>query len=200
VTLRKVPGALALGLLASLVAHTALYGDSHAMGGAYHEVLAQAAFAGGLGLALFFGALAWNGSSGVTDGSVLAARLREWLPSTAGLWTSVAGWYFIAEALEPHHAGAPSIGVVTALATAGWLVLRLARTVADALAGAVIAVLRAAFTGRTPSWWKRPRSRPLARRTARVYRRFARPPPIAIARAEARVHRTQPTRFGGNHV
>ncbi len=46
VTLRKAPGALALGLLASLAAHAPLYGGGHAMGGTYHALILQAALAG----------------------------------------------------------------------------------------------------------------------------------------------------------
>lgn len=182
-TLRKVPGALALGLLASLAAHAALFGGAHAMGGAYHGLLVQVALAGGLGIALFFGGLAWNNSHGVTDGSVLAARLRERLPSALGMLTATALWYSAAETFEPHHAAVPPGAAIGALAVAGWLVLRIARFFADAIADAVIGVLRAAFTHRTPTWKKRSRSRPIARHAPRVHRRFARPPPIAMSRA-----------------
>lgn len=180
-TLRKVPGALALGLLASLAAHASLYGGSHAMGGAYHELLAQVALASALALVLFFGAFAWNGSRGVTDGSIVSARLREWLPSSGALWSATGAWYLLAETIEPHHAGAPAIGVIAALTIAAWLILRIARSAAELIAGAVIAVLRTSFSGRTPCWKKRARTSPVVRRIPVVRRRFARPPPIAIA-------------------
>ena len=80
VTLRKVPAALALGLLASMLAHGGLYGGEHAMGGGYHAALVQMALAGAVGLFLFFGLLAASGKNAVVDGSVLAARLLERLP------------------------------------------------------------------------------------------------------------------------
>jgi len=134
-----------------------------------------------LALVLFFGAFAWNGSRGVTDGSIVAARVRRWLPSTGALWSATAAWYLLAETIEPHHAGAPAIGAIAALTIAAWLVLRLARSTADLVAGAVIAVLRTSLRGRTPCWKKRARTSPVARRLTLVNRRFARPPPIAIA-------------------
>jgi hypothetical protein len=184
VTLRKVPGALALGLLASLAAHASLYGVGHAMGGAYHALILQAALAATLSLAFFFGALAWTESGGGAVGSVLAARLRERLPPLAGILLAATAWYGAAEAVEPHHASALPIAVLVALALAAWLVLRLAQALIAALAGVVIAILRASFSPRTPLWKRRPRSRPLARRTHWVRRLFARPPPIAtLARA-----------------
>lgn len=179
-TLRKVPGALVLGLLASLAAHALLYGGEHAMGGAYHALLVQAALAGAVGLLGFLGALTWSESNGIADGSVLAVRLRERLPGIAGLLPATAFWYAAAEAIEPHHAAAAPIAVPLVLIAAAWLVLRLARGVVAALAGAAIAVQRAPFSPRTPSWQRRPRVRPVVRRTFWAHRRFARPPPIAI--------------------
>ena len=81
--LREFPGALALGLLASLGAHTALYGSSHEMGGAFHSELVSVAVAALGGLLVAFGALAWTGSRHAADGSVLAARLTGRLPGLA---------------------------------------------------------------------------------------------------------------------
>ena len=81
VALRKVPGALAVGLLASLAAHTALFGGSHAMGGAYHELFLQAALTIVVGACLLFASLAWSGAKSTADGSVLAARLCSRFPS-----------------------------------------------------------------------------------------------------------------------
>ena len=183
-TLRKVPGAVALGLLASLAAHASLYGGEHAMGGAYHALVLQAALAGALSLVLFFGALAWTESDRAALGSVLAVRLRERLPTLTGILPATAVWYGAAEAVEPHHAGALPIAVLLALTVATWVVLRVAQALIAALASAVIAILRTSFSPRTPLWNRRPRSRPLLRRTHRVRRLFARPPPIAtLARA-----------------
>ncbi|MGA7356346.1 MAG: hypothetical protein WA431_08225 [Candidatus Cybelea sp.] len=179
-TLRKVPGALALGLLASLAAHAALFGGTHVMGGAYAGLLAQAASAGCFGLVLCFAALAWSGSRLTAEGTILAARLRERLPGAPALFTCASLWYMAAEAVEPHHAGvAPAVAVIT-LAVAAWLSLRLARAVVGALALAAIAIQKTTFTPRTPSWKRRLRLRPIRRRAPLAHRRFARPPPIAI--------------------
>ncbi|MBV9718271.1 MAG: hypothetical protein JOZ77_03070 [Candidatus Eremiobacteraeota bacterium] len=179
-TLRKVPGALALGLLAALAAHTALFGGEHAMGGTYHAFLLQAALVAGLGLVVFFGALAWTESANATEGTVLAARLRERLPGLASTFAAALLWYLAAEMLEPHHAGAPPIAALLILAIAAWLTLRLAGATAIVLGGAAIAILRLSFAPRTPSWQRRATARPIARRRPLTRRRFARPPPVAI--------------------
>lgn len=182
-TLGKVPGALALGLLAALAAHAALYGGGHVVGGAFHALLVQSALAAFAGLAFFFGAVAWSGSRGVADGSVLAARLRERLPNLGALLASGTLWYAAVEAAEPRHGGPVPVAALIGIAAAAWLVLRVARALTGLIAGAVFAILRISFSGRAPSWRRRPYVRPAQRRTPCVRRRFARPPPIALARA-----------------
>jgi hypothetical protein len=183
VTLRKVPGALALGLLASLAAHAALFGGTHLMGGAYAGLLVETASAGCFGFVLCFAALAWSGSRLTAEGTILATRLRERLPGAPAVFTSASLWYIVAEAVEPHHAAvAPAVVIIT-LAIAAWLTLRLARAVLSVLARAAIEIQRVTFTPRAPSWKRRLRLRPLHRRSLWVRRRFARPPPIAFARA-----------------
>jgi hypothetical protein len=180
VNLRKVPGALALGLLASLFAHSVLYGGEHAMGGGYHALLLQAAAAGALSLLVFFGSLAWSGVRGAADGSILAARLAERLPALGLLLPATAVWFGAAEGVEPNHASAAPIAVALALMAATWLVHFLARGFVAALARAIITVSRDAFAPRTPSWSRRPRPCPAPRRFLWASRRFARPPPIAL--------------------
>ncbi|MBV8531742.1 MAG: hypothetical protein JO104_10525 [Candidatus Eremiobacteraeota bacterium] len=180
-TLRKVPGALVLGLLASLAAHGVLYGAGHAIGGSYHALLVQAGLAGGLALLASLAALAWTGAKGIPTGTVMAARLRDRLPGRSELLGAAAVWFGTAEAIEPHHASAGVVAVAIALVLVSWLVHRLAGLAIDVLAGAVISIFRAAFSARTPSWSRRPRRRFYLRRTFWARRRFARPPPIAIA-------------------
>jgi hypothetical protein len=179
VTLRKVPGALALGLLASLAAHAVLYGNEHAMGGSYHALLVQAALGAGLGLLVFLAAMAWNLRGGTPDGSVLASRLRERLPDAAWLLATTALWYAGAEAVEPHHAGVSPALAALVLAAAAWLVGHLARAVAGTFARVAIAIARSAFSPRAPSWHRRQNSRPVAHRFYSAQRRYIRPPPIA---------------------
>ncbi len=162
-TLRKVPGALALGLLASLAAHATLFGGEHAMGGGYHALLVQSALGGALSLMLFFGGLAWTEAGRTSDGSVLAARLRERLPAVGWILPATVLWYNLAEAIEPHHAGVPPIAVVLVLAVAAWLIYLLARGVVDVIAGAIIAAPRFSFAARAPSWKRRARVQPASR-------------------------------------
>jgi hypothetical protein len=184
VTAREFPGALALGLLASLGAHAALYGGDHEMGGNYHALLLQAALAGSVALLALFGSVASGGAAHVTDGSVLATRLARRLPGLASLVVATSFWYVLAERIEPHHAGAPLAPSILALAVAAWIVLRLAKAIVKTLAGAVFAALRSPWAARTPRWIRRAPFLPIARRSPLLRRRFARPPPsVAIARA-----------------
>jgi hypothetical protein len=178
VTLRKVPGVLALGLLASLAAHAVLYRGEHAMGGSYHSLLVQAAAGLSIGLLAFFGALAWSGKR-AASGSVLAVRLQERLPGFFWILAATALWYAAAEAIEPHHAPASPTLVLVSLAAAAAAVLALAHSVVGALARAAIAILSSPFSSRAPSWNRRARPRPALRRAPRTYRRYVRPPPIA---------------------
>lgn len=183
-TLRKVPATLILGLLASLAAHTALFGQGHAMGGGYHAALAQAALTGALCLLAFFGALAWNGSAGTADGSVVAARLRARLPGAASLFAATLVWYGAAEALEPQHAPASMIVAMIALAGIACLVSRLANAIVTLVAGAVIAARGTPFAPRPIPRSRRPRLHLIPRRAPLARRRFARPPPVlALNRA-----------------
>jgi hypothetical protein len=180
VTLRKVPGCLTLGLLASLAAHAALYGRGHAMGGEYHTLLLEAALAGGLSLLAFFGALAWGGSKHAADGSIVGARLQARLPGTGALFASALLWYGAAEAIEPHHLAATPLAAGIALALAAWVLACLARAFVRVVAGTVIAARRAHFSPRTFFWQRRAARRPLIRRAPLTRRRFARPPPTAV--------------------
>jgi hypothetical protein len=154
------------------------------MGGDYHAVLLQAALGGSVALLAFFGSLASGGAADVTDGSVLATRLARRLPGLASLFAATSFWYVLAERIEPHHAGTPPAASILALAVAAWTVLRLAKAIVQALAGAVFAAWRQPWAARTPRWLRRAPSLPIARRSPLLRRRFARPPPsIAIARA-----------------
>jgi hypothetical protein len=180
VSLRKVPGSLALGLFASLAAHAALFGGEHAIGGAYHAVLIQIAVAAALGFVALAGALAFAQSGFSTDGSIVAARLRERLPGIGSVVAAAAAWYAGIETVEPHHAGVPAFALLAALAVASYAALRLARAITDAFARAAIAISRTSFSPRAPAWCRRPRGRPIPRRPVLTRRRFARPPPIEI--------------------
>jgi hypothetical protein len=168
-------------LLASLAAHAALFGDGHAMGGAYHALLVQGALAAGVSLIGFFTALAWTQCGATADGSVVASRLRDRLPSFASVAASAASWYALAETVESPHASASPLLAIVLLAASAWLVLRFAFAAARAISAAVFIIRSAAFAPRQPVRARRPQLRPLARRPIFARRRFARPPPIAAA-------------------
>ncbi len=179
VALRKVPGALALGLLASLGAHAALYGNEHAMGGGYHAAFVQVAVAAVLSLFLGMSAIAWTAAGRVPDGSVLAARLGDRIPGLPALGAATALWFGLAEAVEPHHAGAPPLLILLALVVAAAVVRRIAVAAIALLARVVFAIARLSFSPRTPLWSRRPRTPARRRVFVGARRRFARPPPIA---------------------
>jgi hypothetical protein len=180
VTLHKVPGVFVTGLFASLAAHAALYGGEHAVGGAYNALLVQLALAAAIGFVALLGALAWTQSGNSTDGSIVAARLRERLPNLTSLLAAAAAWYAGIERVEPHHTGAPGIALLVALAAASYAALRLAHAITDALARAAIAISRTCFSPRAPAWQPRVRRSPIQRRSILTHRRFARPPPIGL--------------------
>lgn len=155
------------------------------MGGAFHDILVQGAAAGALSFLLFFGGLAWSEAGRTTDGSILAARLRERLPHVAWIASAALLWYVVAEAIEPQHAAASPIAVLAVVGAAAWLIALIARGILAAVAGAIIAALRPAYSARTPFWKRRARLQPTARRLLWSRRRFARPPPIEIVALRA---------------
>jgi hypothetical protein len=175
--LREFPGALALGLLASLGAHTALYGGSHEMGGAFHSELVTVAVAALGGLLVAFGALAWTGSRHAADGSVLAARLTGRLPGLAPVLVATALCFAAGELLEPQHAAAALWPLVAAIVASGALLLLLARAAIKTLAQAIVAVSRPAYATRTPFWLRRAVPVFAVAPAPSLRRRFARPPP-----------------------
>jgi hypothetical protein len=179
VTARGIPGALALGLLASLIAHTALYGGDHAMGGAYHEILIQFVSVGCGGFLVVLAALAWTGSGATADGSVLAARLTEKVPGVPVLAASAGLWFALGERIEPRHADAGLAVTLVVVFAAAWSLLTLVRWGVRRLAGAVIAISRAPHAERSFLWIRHLQPAPIPRRSPLLRRRFARPPPIA---------------------
>jgi hypothetical protein len=183
VTVRRIPGALALGLLASLLAHSVLYGSDHAMGGAYHDLLVQLATAGCSAFVLLFAALAWCGATRVADGSVLAARLAAKLPTPAALVASTGLWFALGERIEPQHAEAGLFLTLVVVAAIAVLLFALARWGVRSLARVVIAIARLPFAACSAHWIRCLEPVPVVHRSPQLRRRFARPPPIANARA-----------------
>lgn len=185
VTLRNIRGSLGLGLLASLAAHVALFGDRHAVGGVYHWALLQMASAVALGFVAFLGTFAWALSRKSSDRRILAARLREQLPSMGSIVASTVTWYVGIEATEPHHVAAPTIALVAVLAASSYLVCRLAHAMATTLAHVAVTLSHQSFSPRLPAWRRIPRGRVVSRHADLARRRLARPPPIAFTFSHA---------------
>ena len=177
--LREFPGALALGLLASLVAHTALYGGDHEMGGAYHAQLVSVAVAALGGLLVAFGALAWTGARHAADGSVLASRLGRLLPGLGPVLVATAVCFVVGERLEPQHAAAALAPLVAVILSCGALVFGLARAAIKTLSQAVVAISRPAFAPRTPAWLRIAAPVFAVAPAPSLRRRYTRPPPAA---------------------
>lgn len=180
----ELPGAIALGLLASLLAHTAVYGQSHVMGGEYHELLLVAAAIALCASAVAAGALAWAGAGHVISGSVLAVRLRLALPSVPALTVAASLWFTLVEHIEPHHSTLPLPLLLLAIALTSWCVSALARASLSLLA--TIAVAARPLTQHVPhafAWDERRIETPHFDSALRIARRFARPPPGAVTGA-----------------
>ena len=183
VRVRELPGAVGLGLLASVLGHMAAYGNGHAMGGPYHDLLITLVDAG-VGSFVFAAlALAWVGSGRISDGSVLAARLATYLPSVPLLALSAAGWYQFFESVEGAHAGYGTAVIVIALSFAILLVHWLARSAIAVIAALILSIFRNPFAPRVRLWIRYAEHPLPIREGAPLHRRFARPPPCTTASA-----------------
>ncbi len=182
--LRDLPGAAILGLLASVLAHTAAYGSGHAMGGGYHDaLLGGAALAALVALAIAV-SVAWTCAGSIPDGTVVGARLRSLMPSWPAVLVGATAWFALGEHVEPHHEAVAPLIIVAALAFAAWSVLVCARALVAFLSAIVIAIRTTAFAELAHERPQRLRFfPPLSRSLLRAQRRYARPPPVAIARA-----------------
>ncbi len=177
---RALPGALVLGLPAAILAHAAGYGSGHAMGGSYHGFLVTLCIAGTAGALILAGMLAWLGAKRAMQGSILAARLRGYLPAWTTLAAATALWFSVAESIEPHHQSVSPLPLLAALALAAWLVHVVARGILTFLAAIALAVHSAAHAVREPLPSLRFHQTPRAHRLLRATRRYARPPPSAV--------------------
>lgn len=179
-TLRQLPGALILGLLASLVAHTLGYGDGHIQGGAYHDGLVALATLGGAGLLAAATIAAFFSAGPHGTGSVIAARIRSHVPGLAAIGASALGWYAAAESLEPTHATASSVLMAALLALATIVIGFLAALLVRFVAAIAMGIFESPFANRQPLFARR--AYVLARvPSARAARRpVSRPPPVLM--------------------
>jgi hypothetical protein len=184
VTLRQLPGAAVLGLVAALVTHVLLFGREHAWGGSYHDALLDLTLAATAALASATGALLWSGARCAADGTVLAARIRELLPGWGVVAAFGAAWFAFGERIEPAHDGVPVLAIVVVLAVTAWLIVRFATAALRLLADFVfaIAIAIAALCHPEPldgMGLRTPAAPRQAQRDTVWCRRFSRPPPVA---------------------
>jgi len=139
-TFRKLPGAIALGAPAALLAHMALFGGGHTVGGSLHDLVLYGTFAAAALFALALSLLAWRGASLVSTGSILAARLYTHLPSPSAIFGSALAIYAGIESLEARHDPANLVLLVCALFAAAFLLQTLARCTIRAFATIAIAI------------------------------------------------------------
>ena len=176
-TLRKLPGAAGLGLLAFLAAHAATFGGEHSVGGAYHGAILAAAIAAGAGFALAAVAVACAGRGKCADGSVFASRLSALLPSIRATVAASAGWFALVEGGEGAHAVASLPLVIAALLVACWAVHWCARALLHFVGTIALVVAKLRFAPRTHVWIIRAHETVRALSEPARTRRFARPPP-----------------------
>ncbi len=183
VNLRGLPGALALGLLVSLLAHTVSYGTGHAEGGAFHLLLVGLAAVAILGFAVRAITLACSGVGNCLQGSILATRLSSLVPSRSLLAVASLGWFALGESLEPAHADASTAIILAAVVAVALLIRSITVGALRALARIAVAIAAAAFAPHILWWTPHTGTRPLPQRFRLARRRFARPPPGSMLAA-----------------
>jgi hypothetical protein len=147
-TLRQLPVALILGLLASLVAHAAGFGGRHTEAGDYHELLSILAFAGAGGALVAAVCAAFGNSGTCAQGTILATRLCTWIPGAGAVALAGGMWFAFIESLEPAHGPASFIIIALAMLVAALALRGLAVLTARALATCAIAIARIAAAPR----------------------------------------------------
>jgi hypothetical protein len=169
---------LAFGLLAAVVAHCAVYGSSHAMGGSWSQAFGAAALVGAFAIALVWFTFAWLSGSRLRDGSILASQIESALPSPALIAVAAILWFSLAESLERGHADAPAIVLALALALASLLTWGVARLVSRLIGLVVFRILTRSFEAREPARFAPARRIVPSASVLLARRRFARPPPV----------------------
>lgn len=171
-------GAVLLGLPVALLAHVAIYGNEHLIGGSAHALVVEV----GLALAALGGVVAIAtcllSSHSAESGSVLAARLSAYLPGWLPLALCALGWFLGIERCESASFG---FDPITLFWLAGFAVLAARGARAGARAVATLAVAWFAPARSTRPGIRNLRfayAAPLVASRGHVRRRFARPPPL----------------------
>lgn len=179
--LRRLLGALSLGLLAAFLAHAMVYGGSHVMGGGYGEVLRLLACFATLAALVAWLATGWASRGRLCDGTVIAARMQRLIPSAPVIAAAAIGWFAVAESIEGAHADAPILILTAALAVASVIVTKLAKIGLHAVASIVFGTRARPFVSRVPVWVPISPQPVFLAPAAHERRRFARPPPVGLS-------------------
>jgi hypothetical protein len=156
-----------------------IFGNSHAAGGSFHEVLLDGVLVATACFLVLLGALAWRAGPTVLNGSVLAGRIAKIIPGNVVLAGGAALWFTGIEALEPSHAGGSAVLTVVALIVAAALTGYAVRAIVRALAAVSFACSATAFVPLATVFVpRRPIGTAFLWRRLAAHRRFARPPPI----------------------
>ena len=134
------PAALVFGLPSAIFSHALVFGRDHVLGGETHELLIQVTVAlvvGALGAVVAF-TLAT--ARGIPSGTLVAARLRRFLPHPATLAIAAGAWFALVEAHEnAHHS--PLIAEIAALTIVAFMMARGLRRGIESLARAVVLIV-----------------------------------------------------------
>ena len=149
---RKFLGALALGLPTAVLTHVLSFGGDHALGGSAHQLVLDLSLAAVCATIAALCAGAIFLAAGSRSGSMLAARLVEFVPSIWSIAGSTVLWFACMESIESPH-GFSIAGLLLILACAlcvsavvRGLLLRCAR----ALAQLAHQAMRTCFAPRAP--------------------------------------------------
>jgi hypothetical protein len=175
--IRRLPGALGIGLLASLLAHAVSFGESHVQGGAFHAVFSWLGYAAILGFVMAGTVSAFGGAARCQSGSLLASRLSELVPGRAALLLSAIGWFVLGESLEPAHAPAPLALILAAILLVALALQAAARLLLRAIALVAVAIHSHRFAARRPRWVALQSQSALLPTAPHLRRRACRAPP-----------------------
>jgi len=170
-------GAVLLGLPVALLAHVAIYGNEHLVGGSAHALLTE----GGWMLAALTGIAALAAcllsSRSAQSGSVLAARFAAYVPGWLPLAPCALGWFLGIERCESAAFGFDPVTLVW-LAAFAFLAVRGARAAARAVAALAVAWFAPARAARSGIGLRFAYAAPVVAGRGHIRRRFARPPPL----------------------
>ena len=174
---RRILGAAVLGLLSSLIAHQALFGGSHAMGGAFSGAILGSAEVLCAGFLTLLALTSLFAAKRVAVGSVLAKRTAELLPRYPELLAFAGLWFTLGERLEAEHAMPGLPFVVAALTLCALVVSAVARWLVRILAHAVLSIVSPGHVLRSLTAIRS--ATPVVRvyQAPQLRRQFVRPPP-----------------------